>query len=241
MKFATVTIGPAGYNTTVLIPRIRVGWWEGLTLSIRGWVDAKRVAAVADDTHTHTLHLLQARYRRQETEVVRLIDHAVSTVDRELAALEALAATTVDTPIPVPGRAELDGMTLTQRREWAARKRAAIVANATAATTSARVAEAKERITVLTSIRQALITEGQGVRDQWAEAYTERAARYTRARFARASREVTATPAIAKYTHTTNPTIERRIPTVSSAGQAETEAPAGSGVGGHPAGTVSLR
>lgn len=206
-----VTIGTGKFTARCPVPREGIGFWEAFALSLRGWSDARRTKGVADTAHTHSLHRLLAVHRRRETEADRRIDEALSAVDLALAPLAAVIDRRIPDAPQVPGTEQLEALPSAQRVEWAAHVRAAQTETRRLAGARARRVEAEAEAAVLRSIRRSVSVEGEDVRRQWAEAYTMRAARYTRARFGRRGRPVDVEPAVAAYRHTDGPTADRSI------------------------------
>ena len=206
----TVLVGPAGYQAVCPVPRDRIGFWEGLSLTVRGRLDAARNRTVSDGDHTHSMHRLLHSFRMGETKTVQSIDVALSTVDRELAPLEAVLGAPEAAPPTIPGHAELAALPESARAEWAERVRDAHRAQNRYAATAAERSKAVKDAPVLLSIRAALLVEGDDVRRRWAEAYAARAARYTRARSGRGGAAIAAVPAIPGFVRSADPTGERR-------------------------------
>lgn len=206
----TVAVGPEGYRAVCPLPREGIGFWEGIALSCRGWLDARRNRDVRDGDHTHSAHRLLHRYRMGEATAVQRIDEALSAVDRAIAPLEAVA---VAPELPVaasPSVSDLAELADDARAEWADRVRAAQRAQAASAAAEARRARAREELPVLLSIRDGLVVEGNGVRRHWAEAYAVRAARYTRARFGRRGGVIAERPEVPAWRPGADPTPGRR-------------------------------
>jgi|GEM_PF-3937102 len=206
----TVRIGAESFSADCPIPRDGIGFFEGIALSVRGWLDARKNEHVADEAHTHSLHRLLAVHRRREAEATRRTDEALSALDRALAPLEALLGRREETPQAMPSVQELANLADEARAGWAERTRSARASQQSAAADSMRRRQAEDRVAVLLSIRDGLRVEAEDVRRQWREAYAMRAARYTRARFARARSAVSSVPAVAEYRHVEPPVVARR-------------------------------
>ncbi|WP_442574830.1 hypothetical protein ACSBPH_13475 [Microbacterium sp. F51-2R] len=205
----TVTIGSAGFTAECPVPPDRIGLWEGLALSFAGWRDGVRYREVPDTAHTHALHRINSRHRRHESEAVRRIDLALSAVDLARAEVDVVLAGSALREIVEPDARELDGRDGDDRQRWARDVRDARAANARAADDRSRRQAALVRREQLVSVRDALAIEGDDVRQQWREAYDERAARYTHARIRR-TREASHAPAVAPYVLAVGPTAVRR-------------------------------
>lgn len=206
----TVLVGPAGYQAVCPVPPDRIGFWEGLALTVRGRLDAGRNRTVSDGDHTHSMHRLLHSFRMGETKTVQSIDVALSAVDRDLVPLEAMLAAPEAAAPSVPGHAELAALPESARAEWADRVRDAQRAQSRHAAASAERSKAAKDAPVLLSIRAALLVEGDDVRRRWADAYAARAAQYTRARSGRGGAAIAPVPTIPVFVRGTDPTGERR-------------------------------
>lgn len=209
-KQRTVTIGVGEFTATCAVPKDRIGFFEAIGLTVRGWWDRSVNRDVPDGAHTHTLWWLEGVHRKQETEVVRKTDAVLSAIDRAAAEADAVLAIPVPSGQVVPTSADLAGRKGAQRSAWADEVRATRAGNAMAAAATERQRAAAKRREELAALREALVVEGDDVRRQWREAYVMRASRYTRARFGRRGPHPTATPAVAKYRQTDGPTAVRR-------------------------------
>jgi hypothetical protein len=209
-KQRTVTIGVGEFTATCAVPKDRIGFFEAIGLTVRGWWDRSVNRDVPDDAHTHTLWWLEGAHRRQETEVVRTTDAVISAIDRAAADADAVVAIPVPSEQVVPTSADLAGRKGVQRSAWADQVRATRAANAAVAAATERQRTAAKRREELAALRDAVVIEGNDVRRQWAEAYVMRASRYTRARFGHRGPQPTPMPAVAGYRHTDGPTATRR-------------------------------
>lgn len=208
-RIRTVTVGIPPYAVTCDVPRDGIGFFEAIALTVRGRIDARRTRDVADNEHTHSLHRLLHAHRRREAETVRRIDTAASAVDREIARLRPIVERMTE-PVPViPDTAALAGLAPAERSEWANQVRSARTAAADARQREARRDVATIELEELRSVRESIGVEGEDVRRQWREAYSMRAARYTRARSGRRGAPVASSPAIAAYPHADGPSIIR--------------------------------
>lgn len=209
-KQRMVTIGSGEFTATCPVPKDRIGFFEAISLTVRGWWDRSVNRAVPDDSHTHTLWWLEGVHRRQETEVVRQTDSVLSAIDRAAAEADAILAIPVPSGQVVPTSADLAGRKGAERSAWADQVRATRASNATVAAATERQRTVAKRREELAALREAVVIEGNDVRRQWGEAYVMRASRYTRARFGRRGPQPTPVPAVAGYRHTDGPTEMRR-------------------------------
>lgn len=209
-KSRNVMIGVDPFTVTCPAPRERIGSFEAIALTLRGWMDAARNRDVADIDHTHTLWWLQSRHQQAETEVVRRVNAGLSRIDAAAAELDAKLAEPEPLPAEPPSREELRDAGAAARAAWAARARAARSDSRRAARLAEEKAHARVQRERLLSHRESLEVEGQDVRHRWAKAYEMRAARYTRARFVRWGRGLAEQPAVAEYAPAVSPRAVRR-------------------------------
>ena len=205
----TVTVACSLASTSIPIPRIEIGWWEGICLTCRGYVDRLGNRHVADTTHTHTLHLLERRHRRMESEVVRKIDTLISPIAVRKAQLEVITGSRIDDPATHPSHDQLAELHGRERFNWAAQWREATEAKKLHAAQQARAAAAKSEVATLEEERHNVLIEGDDIRLQWREAHMLRAARYTRARFGGWGAKSTPDPAVSEYNFAAGPRQNR--------------------------------
>jgi hypothetical protein len=195
----TVPLGTGVIPATAVAPRLTIGFWESLGLTLRGWTDARRYGDVADVDQTHVLLMRNSVVRRREDEVVRAIDAALSRVDA-LIAEARVASSQVIPPIAVePSATQLNDLEGRDRQDWVQSVRASRAAAARAARIQAEVDAATVRLAQLEAERQSILVEGEDVRRLWADAFEMRAARYTRARFGSWGRRPDRTPRVPDY------------------------------------------
>lgn len=207
----TVTVACSLASTQVSVPRVEIGWWEGICLTIRGHVDRLGNRHVVDTVHTHTLHLLERRNRRMESEVVRKIDILISPIAVRMAQLEVIAGDHVDAPTSHPTSEDLAQLQGRDRFKWADQWRQATEAKKSHTAHQARVTAAKAELATLAQDRRNVAIEGDDIRLQWREAYMLRAARYTRARFGGWGPKPSVDPGVSDYHFAAGPRDNREV------------------------------
>ncbi len=207
-----VTVGSDEFAATCPSPRLRIGFFEAIGLTVRGWLDAAANRGVSDHRATHTIHWLQARHLEREHEVDRRLNAVLTAVDRALADTDVILTREVPADQPVPASSELETLHGADRTAWTNRVRAARAANGAADAARGAQAAAARRREELFAIREGLWLEAEDLRGRWAEAYRRRAARYTRARFSLRGARPSEAPEVPLFPHTPGPTVARRVP-----------------------------
>lgn len=206
---ATVTLACSLASVQVPIPKIEIGWWEGVGLTWRGFIDRRGNRHVVDTTHTHTLHMLERRNRRMETEVSRKVDTLISPLKVRIAQLNVATADPIADPTKHPGTHELAELRGRDRFDWADQWREATEARKQHAAQQACFLAAKTEVASLHEEWDNVLTEGDDIRLQWREAHMLRAARYTRARFGFWGPRAADEPSISEYNFAEGPRHHR--------------------------------
>lgn len=198
----TALVVPLATSVTTVglpAPRINLGFWECVALGLRARVDRIGTRSVSDDHHTHSLRRILSEHRRAEAEVVRLADSVISLLAVAIAEADAESLKPVEARREPPTTTTLAGLSGAERLRWADSRREAEAANGRAnaadrATGQARLLATRYRIEIAN-----VQAESEDVRRQWREAYSVRAAQYTRARFGFFGPRMAEVPAVAGY------------------------------------------
>ena len=218
-------IGSGPYTIAVRAPMDRVPALERCRLRRAGFWDRFRNRSVADDKHTHFLHILQRQVRRMEGEVSKRVDDGITAIDLRAAELDAILAESMPAAeqpklAAVRPAADLGDLRGRDRHEWASERREARraagdaraahgSASAASAAHSARATAARVERAQLVVQRSGIIAEGESVRRLWREAFVVRGAVYSRARFGMFGSTPTDDPAVPDYAFAEGPTVKR--------------------------------
>ena len=198
MKIRTTAyeLGTGIASVTVPAPIIDVRFREHIVLVLRGWGDRLANRAVADVHATHFLHGLQNQCRRGELDVRHGFANAQARLKREKAAATASANRAAPGPIDVPSQPRGGGA---EHFEWIKAQRRA-KERASQITAHAAASEAAVNATAAITIElETIELEAAEVAAMWREAYGQRAAVYTRARFTAFGLRAPAEPKVPDY------------------------------------------
>lgn len=163
-------------------PKPRVGFFEGIAISLAGFRDRFRYKAVKDSDHTMWTQRVLAGARQNQRLVERWRDDVVAAIEAESSRLRLLAGQDIATSSDAPSRQSLAGADRKGRFDWANQVRRAEQDRSQAASESARKQGAQERLAELEAEQVSVLADAMRLGEAWEEYYNRRAAKYARAR-----------------------------------------------------------